>query len=95
MQDEMIDEIERAHPKFVVLVNTVFSWSPPQTTDRILTWRYRYTRRCYNLVGIVDVRSPGPSVILWNDEVKGYEPRSAEVVFTYERRSIDPCVATG
>jgi hypothetical protein len=55
MQQEMIAEIERAKPKFLVLVNGPSSWRNESTLDRTsFEWTTRYARRFYRPVGMVE-----------------------------------------
>jgi len=45
MQRRMIDEIEAARPRFVVLVNVAVSWNVGQMSDRTLfRWWDRYQK---------------------------------------------------
>jgi len=94
MQDEMIREIEAAHPEYVVFVRTRTSWLPrPDSDRRILTWAERYLRQCYDVVGISERLPDGGSVLRWDAEVVGYQPRGEDLVYTFRRRSDAPCAA--
>ncbi|HUR21510.1 MAG TPA: glycosyltransferase family 39 protein, partial [Vicinamibacterales bacterium] len=95
MQREMIEEIEAAAPKFIVVVPMVTSWAPLPTSDRgILDWTERYTSRCYRRVGVVDIYSPESSTVLWDEAASTYRPRSGQIMFTFERRTDGPCQAS-
>ena len=51
MQDEMIRQVEAAHPKFVVAVLHRSSWlMGPESPRRILDWIPRYLESCYDRV---------------------------------------------
>jgi 4-amino-4-deoxy-L-arabinose transferase-like glycosyltransferase len=53
MQDEMIREVETAHPKYVVAVLDQFSWLIRKTSERrILEWIPRYLDTCYDRVDV-------------------------------------------
>ena len=91
MQDEMIREIEAAHPAYIVFVKIPVSWLARQPDEKILTWADRYTRECYELAGVVDIHSFERSEILWDAAVPAYQPRSTDVIHTYRRKSSDPC----
>jgi hypothetical protein len=56
MQEEMIDEIERARPAFLVYVNIPSSWlQRPDSATLIFDWFERYSRLHYRLVGLVEI----------------------------------------
>ena len=94
MQDEMMREIEAAHPGFVVFVATRASWAPrPDSDRRILAWADRYLRGCYDVVGVAERLPEGESVFRWDAEAAGYRPRTEDVVYTLRRRSDAPCSA--
>jgi len=94
MQDEMIREIEAAHPEYVVFVRTRASWLPrPDSDRRVLTWAERYLRQCYDVVGIAERLPEGGSLLRWDAEVAGYQPRGEDLTYTLRRRSEAPCAA--
>jgi hypothetical protein len=94
MQNEMIHEIEAAHPKYLVFVQTFSSWlRHPQSDTSILTWLDVYTGKCYELVGIADIDSMGETRYVWEREIAGYESTSENQVYTFHRDSETPCVA--
>ena len=56
MQQEMIEEVERARPKYVVSVATFYSWLWRATSERsILTWANEYTAQNYVVDGFVNI----------------------------------------
>ncbi len=58
MQGEMIREIEKANPKFLVFAKIAASWLPrPDSDKRIIEWGERYVTNCFDLVGIADIYS--------------------------------------
>ena len=94
MQDEMIREIEAAHPKHVVFVGMRVSlslWPNPGRT--LLDWAERYVQRCYTLTGLADVYSLSHTTMRWDADVADYKPRSKNLVFTFRRTSDAPCTA--
>ena len=57
MQQEMIREIERARPTFLVSVIMNNSWlHRPQSDPRFFTWANEYTAENYNAAGFVNIR---------------------------------------
>jgi len=92
MQDEMMQEIEAAHPTYLVFVGINTSWLARPTSDqRILNWVERYSRACYDRVGIADIYSMDTTAMRWDGEVPGYKPRSPNIVSTFRRKSDAPC----
>ncbi len=56
MQDEMIWEIERARPKYLVFVVMKYSWvQRPQSDRLIFTWANEYTAQNYTAAGFVNM----------------------------------------
>jgi hypothetical protein len=87
MQDEMIAEIEKAKPKFIVFVNVSFSWLYHEgAPKRIFEWTDSYTRANYELTGLVDQVSPFQSDYKWNEEAKTYQPKGKEFIMIYKRK---------
>lgn len=77
MQQEMIDEIEKARPEYLVFVNVPTSWHQgPSSENRILPWFDRYAERLYVLDGIVDISESGTTKYRWGAEAISYQPRS-------------------
>ena len=59
MQRRLIDEIEAARPRFVVLVNVAVSWNVGQMSDRTLfRWWDRY-QKGFARVGVTDIMDRG------------------------------------
>jgi len=61
LQTEMIEEIEAAAPRYVVMVNILASWQPArlENPDRfLLEWAGRFLRERYRRVGVVEILWP-------------------------------------
>ena len=53
MQDELIRQVEAAHPKYVVAVLDQSSWLIGKTSERrVLDWIPRYLDKCYDRVDV-------------------------------------------
>jgi hypothetical protein len=88
MQREMVREIESALPKFLVFVNVSTSWLVrPDSEKLIFQWVRKYCREHYDVVGIVDILSMDVTEYRWDDEAKGYAPRSQCWLGVYKRRN--------
>lgn len=95
MQAEMIREIEAVHPKYLVFAQIGASWLlRPDSDTSILDWGNRYTRQCYTPVGIADIYSKDDTRMLWDEAARGYRPVTDHVLYTFRRRSDEPCSAT-
>jgi len=58
MQEEMIHEIERAHPKYLVSVVMFYSWLWRPASDRLIfSWADEYTAQSYKAAGFVSMTS--------------------------------------
>jgi hypothetical protein len=89
MQQEMIDEIERARPAFLVGVNVSFSWLRRADSQMlIVNWAKAYAAQHFQLVGVVDIGSSGETEYRWDDEATTYIPRSRNVLLVYRRKGL-------
>jgi len=56
MQEEMISEIERARPKYLISVVMNDSWLQRPRSDRLIfTWANEYTAQNYAAAGFVNI----------------------------------------
>ena len=95
MQEEMIREIESAHPRYLVFCKIDGSWSMRRESDQgIVRWGHRYVRACYDPVGVVDIFSTGETHRAWDDEVRKYVAVSSNLVYTFRRKSDSPCAVS-
>jgi hypothetical protein len=86
MQHEMIAEIEAAQPKYLIFVKVKKSWLVrPDSNMLIFDWFNKYQESYFDLVGITDIISPN-TIYRWNDEVRGYSPRSENVIYVFKRK---------
>lgn len=88
MQVEMIEEIEKVQPEFVVVVNISGSWvSPrPDFSPLLKDWAQKYLSKEYDVSGVVDNFPQKESVYKWGEESKGYSTQSAHNFLIYKRR---------
>jgi len=94
MQDEMIREIESAHPRYLVFSWIKDSWLAQKDSDQgIISWGRRYVRQCYDPVGVADIRSEDDTRFAWDDDVRSYVATSENLVYTFRRKSDAPCTA--
>lgn len=86
MQEEMISEIEKAKPLFLVFVNVPFSWlTKPDSPKRIFEWYNKYSAENYTIVGLADIPDRGPSSFYWNEDAKR-NPKNQNSVWVFKRK---------
>jgi hypothetical protein len=77
MQEEMIQQIEAAEPKFLVFVNIATSWQATTTSEtRIFDWFDQYYQQHYRVVGVIDIVDTDRTIYRWNKDVVNYTLRS-------------------
>ena len=86
MQRQMIDDIERARPRFVVLVNASVSWGVRPGSDRTLFQWWEGYQRDFDRVGFVDITDHGTTYV-WGGDAAGYVPRSLVWLAVFERKA--------
>jgi hypothetical protein len=88
MQKEMIEEIEKARPKYLVFVNVVASWLVRRNSVAyIFDWYKEYTATNFDLVGVIDILSRTQTVYRWDNEAANYSPRSIHFLYVYKRKT--------
>jgi hypothetical protein len=86
MQQEMISEIEKNKPLFLVFCNIPFSWLiKPNSPMNIFEWFNKYSSLNYNLVGMVDIPAQGMSSFYWNDDANR-KPQNKNYVRIFRRK---------
>ncbi len=85
MQKEMIAEIEKARPEFIVYVNVPYSWvQRPDSDPEIFTWSEKYLREQYELAGVADILDQTQYV--WGEAARTYRPLSQYTVQVFKRK---------
>ena len=86
MQEEMISEIEKSKPLYMVFCNIPFSWlSKPNSPKRIFDWYGKYSQDNYNVVGMVDIPNQGPSSFYWGADAQR-NPKNQNCVWIFKRK---------
>ena len=87
MQEEMIAEIERARPKYLVMVGNAPSWlRRPDSDMTIFNWEQSEVQRAWTLEGIADIM-PNGTTYAWGVDAQSYRPRGSNVILVYRVRS--------
>jgi len=87
MQEEMMEQIERAMPKYLVYVHVASSWMQrPGSETLILDWFPEFAKRSYTRVGLVDIVSTTDTRFYWDEAALGRAPRANNWLSIYVRR---------
>jgi 4-amino-4-deoxy-L-arabinose transferase-like glycosyltransferase len=87
MQQEMIREIERARPKFLIFVVMPDSWlQRPESERLIFTWASEYTTQNYTIAGFVNMVAPDKTDYYFGT-VPQSVPQLGKYILIYERKS--------
>jgi hypothetical protein len=86
MQQEMIREIERARPKFLVSVVMSDSWlQRPESERLIFTWANEYAAQNYTVAGFVNLVAPDKTDYYF-DNVPQSVPQLGKYILIYQRK---------
>jgi hypothetical protein len=87
MQQEMIREIERARPKFLIFVVMPDSWlQGPESERLIFAWANEYTAQNYTVAGFVNIVAPDKTDYYFGS-VPQSVPQLGKYILIYERKS--------
>jgi hypothetical protein len=87
MQQEMIREIERARPKFLISVVMPDSWlQRPQSEQLIFTWANEYAAQNYTVAGFVNMVAPDKTDYYFGS-VPQSVPQLGKYILIYQRKS--------
>jgi 4-amino-4-deoxy-L-arabinose transferase and related glycosyltransferases of PMT family len=87
MQQEMIRDIERAHPKFLISVVMPDSWlQRPESERLIFTWASEYTAQNYTVAGFVNMVTPDKTDYYFGN-VPQSVPQLGKYILIYQRKS--------
>jgi hypothetical protein len=85
MQQEMINDVARNKPKYIVFCNIRKSWlERPNSDKHLLIWSKDYITKYYNLAGVADLGEE--TTYKWMNDALFYQPKSNNVIFIFERR---------
>jgi hypothetical protein len=87
MQQEMISEVETAHPEMLIFAHVQTSWGLPFAdiaNVRVLGWVRQYAQENYQLDGVVEIGDT--TEYHWGATAKDYHPQSSQYVLIYKRK---------
>ncbi len=89
MQKEMIGEIEKNKPRYIVFVNLYPSWGVRSKSETfVLKWADEYLNKNYTLIGIYDVFPEKISSLKILDPIQEFSSKSHELIYISERKSV-------
>lgn len=87
MQEEMIQQIESAKPKYIVFCGVITSWLVrPKAETKLLDWIPRYIDRYYDMVGLTDIVSNDWTDYYWEEDAVDRSPSSPYYVTVFKRK---------
>jgi hypothetical protein len=86
MQQQMIEEVEKNRPRFIVFVSTPMSWRAAAGSERVLfQWADHYVNENYRPVGLVNMPAKGPTEYHLPVENANFQPTENFIVI-FQRR---------
>lgn len=87
MQEEMIQQIESAKPKYIVFCGVITSWLVrPKAETKLLDWIPHYIDRYYDMVGLTDIVSNDWTDYYWEEDAVDRSPSSPYYVTVFKRK---------
>src|SRR5437773_547038 len=87
MQEEMIQQIESARPKYLIWIGVPASWLQQATSeDLILAWANDYVGKFYDVVGLVNLLSRDQTDYYF-DQLPESKPQLDNYILIYRRKS--------
>jgi hypothetical protein len=85
MQQELINDLARINPKYIVFCNIATSWLARSNSDyHILKWSNDFLIKNYNVAGVVDIGEE--TIYKWLNDAVSYQPRSQNLIYIFERK---------
>ena len=90
MQEEMIAQVEKSEPPFLVLVSVSTSWlRRPESEKKVFAWMNGYINHYYRLVMVADIYS-NDTFWLTDKEAESFTPgRSASQLMVFKRKAAE------
>ncbi len=84
MQHEMMAEVEKARPKYLLFINLPYSWMRSDKSSKdIFNWYERYNKN-YNLVGAIELNPNGRATYTWREALGKFTQKSQNIIWVYE-----------
>lgn len=87
MQKQMIHEIEKNDPDYIVVVSNNYSWLQQANSPMLIfNWLSQYEKNHLRLVAWIDVSSRGSTKYHWSVKKNSFPPRSSNWLAIFKRR---------
>ncbi len=87
MQEEMIAQVEKNEPPFLVFATAFTSWLPPyESGGKVFAWMARYINNYYQPVVVADIY-PDRTLWLIDDEAERFTPRRGSQLMIFKRKT--------
>ncbi len=88
MQEEMISEIEKNKPEFLLICNIGTSWlRRANSPSKIFDWSSNYAQQYYDMVGVTDIISNTQTNYVWGKDVPQYRPGSENLIYIFKKKT--------
>jgi len=88
MLQDMIGEIEKSNPEFLLFVQVAYSWlarpGNPQL-ESLLSWANDYVGSHYELVGVADLVAPDHTEYRWDEDARHYQQQSPNAIRVFRK----------
>ena len=87
MQKQMMDEVRKAAPAYLVFVDIKFSWGAnDDSATGIFEWLRAFVAENYTLVGMADIKATGAKKYAWGREIENAPaPEPGYGMYVYKR----------
>ena len=87
MQKQMMDEVRKAAPAYLVFVDIKFSWGAnDDSATGIFEWLRAFVAENYTLVGMADIKATGAKKYAWGSEIENAPaPEPGYGMYVYKR----------
>jgi hypothetical protein len=87
MQQEMMREVEKNQPEYLVFVRDAGDWAmKPQSVNLIIPWVQKYIKDHYEVEGISELTRSGKVVYRWGEEARAFHAYTDTCVFICRRK---------
>lgn len=91
MQEQMIAEIEKNKPAWILFVDVECSWLAYEESDRmIFNWFGNFWKKSYAMEGIVELFPMQPARYFWGADIKLWKNKAPGKIMIFRRNDIPP-----
>ena len=86
MRQDMMSEIEASNPKYLIFVNSSFSWGGSSEAVKDISDWYMKQQEHYNIACLIDLDQKGKGTFIWGEEARTYKPKNPSWIWVHERK---------